>query len=358
MKRKIAFALICLLPFNIVGLTALAQEKPQPLSRQELVALLKQAGTRSLTQSDIVAEVERRGIAFAIDEKVLNELRQEGARSFLLDVIKRSGDKGGQPLLTSVEASEASQPADAVDEEAMLKARAEALAKMPLIEQARQHALDYTKELPNFIVTQKVTRYLQTPGSKGWQLEDTLEGELTYSTGKGEQYKLLRINGKPTQQSYEALGGSTSTGEFGSTLASLFIAQSKAEFTEAKKEIVNGRTTVIYDFVVKKANSNNMITDKKSGQKTIAGYRGSIWIDTETKQALRIETSNEGMPANFPITLSENAVDYDWITIDGERYLLPVRAELILGVDRERIYTRNVIEFRNYQKFGAKIKIE
>lgn len=355
MKRKIAFALICLLGFSLIGLAAGSQDQARPLSKQELVVLLKQAGTRSLTQSDIVAEVERRGIAFAIDEKVLSDLRQEGARSFLLDVIKRSGDKGGQPLITAVEAS---QPADAGDEEAIRKARAEALAKLPLIEQARQHALDYTNELPNFIVTQKVTRYIQTPSSKDWKLEDTLEGELTYSAGKGEQYKLLRINGKPTQQSYDALGGSTSTGEFGSALAALFVPQSKAEFTEAKKEILNGRATVIYDFVVKKANSNSMISDKKSGQKTIAGYRGSIWIDTETKQALRIETSNEGMPANFPITLSENAVDYDWITIDGERYLLPVRAELILGVDRERIYTRNVIEFRNYQKFGAKIKIE
>jgi hypothetical protein len=355
MKRMIAFTLIGLLTFGMIGAAAQVQDKPQPLSKQEIVALLKQSEARSLTQSGIVEEVERRGIAFAIDEKVLSELRQEGARSFLLEAIRRSADKGGQPLNTAVEAS---QPADTVDEEAIQKARAEALTKMPLIEQARHHALDYTKELPNFIVTQKVTRYIQTPASKEWQLEDTLEGELTYSAGKGEQYKLLRINGKPTQQSYEALGGSTSTGEFGSTLASLFTPQSKAEFTEAKKEIVNGRATVIYDFVVKKANSNSMISDKKSGQKTIAGYRGSIWIDTETKQALRIETSNEGMPANFPITLSENAVDYDWVTIDGERYLLPVRAELILGVDRERIYTRNVIEFRNYQKFGAKIKIE
>ena len=73
---------------------------------------------------------------------------------------------------------------------------------------------------------------------------------------------------------------------------------------------------------------------------------------------MRIESPNEGMPANFPITLSENAVEYDWVTIDGKRYLLPVRAELLLGRDRDKFYMRNVIEFRGYQKFEAKIKIE
>ncbi len=355
MKRMIVLTLISLLTFNLIGLVAQAQDERLPLSKADIIALLKQTGGRTLTQTDIVTEVERRGLGFVVDEKILSDLRQAGARAFLLEVIKRSGEKGGKPLNTTVEARSSADP---VDEEAIEKARAEALAKMPLIEQARRHALDYANELPNFIVTQKVTRYLQTPDSKDWQLQDTLDVELTYSAEKGEQFKLLRINGKSTLQSYEALGGSTSTGEFGSSLASLFVPHSKAEFTEAKKEILNGRATVIYDFVVKKANSNSMLTDKKSGQKTIAGYRGSIWIDTATKQVLRLEASNEGMPANFPISLSENAVEYEWITIDGERYLLPVRAELILGLDREKIYTRNVIEFRNYQKFGAKIKIE
>jgi hypothetical protein len=355
MKRKIAFALISLLTISLIGLAAQSQESTQPLSKQEIVALLKQVGGRSLTQTDVVTEVERRGVGFAVDEKVLSELRQQGARSFLLDVIKRAGEKRGQPLLTAVEANPS---AVAVDEEATEKARAEILAKLPLIEQARQHALDYAKELPNFIVTQKVRRFLQTPKSKDWQAEDTLEVELTYSAEKGEQFKLLRINGKSTQQSYDALSGSTSTGEFGTSLASLFNPHSKAEFTEAKKDILNGRATLIYDFVVKKANSNSIIADKKSGQKTVAGYRGSVWIDSETKQVLRLEAASEGMPANFPISLAENAVEYDWITIDGERYLLPIRAELILGSDRDRVYTRNVIEFRNYQKFLAKIKIE
>ena len=57
------------------------------------------------------------------------------------------------------------------------------------------------------------------------------------------------------------------------------------------------------------------------------------------------------------MSLSENAVDYDWVTIGEQRYLLPVHAELLMGRDSTHVYTRNVIEFRNYHKFEGKLKV-
>lgn len=319
------------------------------ISKAEIIALLKHTDPRRLSQVEIVDELERRGLAFKVDEALLKELQQNGARAFVLDAVKRLGENGGKMPVN---------PEEIEDPSAREKARAEALAKLPFIEQTRRYALDYAKELPNFIVTQIVSRYVQTPEAPQWKLDDTLEIELTYSASKGEQFKVLKINGKAAQKSYDELGGSTSSGEFGSLLEALFLPQSKAEFTAIKKDVINKRTAMIYEFRVTKNNSTSLIVDKASNQKTIAGYTGSLWIDTESKKVLRIETANEGVPAGFPVTLSENAVEYDWVTIEGERYLLPVRAEVLLGRDRERIYTRNVIEFRGYKKFEARIKIE
>lgn len=349
MRLQIILAIAFLLGLTIISQPNQAQEQLQPITKQEILALLKKVDQRNLSQSEIVDEVERRGLAFKADENILNELRQNGARTFLLEAIKRLSDNGGKPPVV---------PDEIEDEAAREKAKTEAFDKLPFIEKTRRHALEYSAELPNFIVTQHVSRYLQPPGSKEWKLDDTLEIELRFSPTQGEQFKVLKINGKPTQQSYDDIGGSTSSGEFGSLLASLFVPQSKAEFKEIKKDVINKREAMIYDFTVKKANSNSAITDRSTGQRTIAGYSGSIWVDIETQQVLRIESANEGMPANFPITLSENAVEYDWVTIDGKRYLLPVRAELLLGRDRDKFYMRNVIEFRGYQKFEAKIKIE
>jgi hypothetical protein len=345
--QKIAISLIFSL--LILGHTAASQEKTQPITKEEIIALLKKTDQRSLSQSEIVDEVERRGLAFKADAQILGELKQNGARVFLIDAVKRLSDNGGKAPVV---------PAEIEDEATREKAKAEAFDKLPFIEKARIKALDYSADLPNFIVTQYVKRYLQLPDAKDWKLDDTLEIELRFSPTEGEQFKVLKVNNKPTQQSYDEVGGSTSSGEFGSLLASIFSRPAKAEFKEIKKDVINKREAIIYEFLVKKANSNSTITDRQSGQKTIAAYRGSMWIDIETQQVLRIEVANEGMPPSFPITLSENAVDYDWVTIDGERYLLPVRAELLLGRDRDRFYMRNVIEFRGYQKFGARIKIE
>ena len=225
-----------------------------------------------------------------------------------------------------------------------------------MLEQARYHALDFVEELPNFTVTQMVRRYARPRGSQNWKLQDTLEVELSYSGDKGEKFKMLSVNGARTRMTYEQLGGSTSTGEFGSMLGGLFAPQSQAEFKEVKSELFRGHKTVVFDFTVRTPNSRSQISDKTTGREIISGYQGSVWIDTESKRVLRLELSHDDIPSGFPVTLAENAVEYDWVTVAAKHYLLPVRAEMLLGGERGG-YTRNVIEMRNYHKFEADVKI-
>ncbi len=367
MKKNLA-----LISFLIVALCAamtvgLAQDKKPPVTKEEILTFLKTKVDKRIEQSDLAGEISQRGVAFPVTEVVLEELRKAGARSFLLDAIRNSVKKDEpeiqpeRPRLktleeTTQEQAEQSDLTDEESEEAKEKARAEAFAKLPFLEQARYFALEYADNLPDFMATQFVTRYEQKPGDKDWKKQDALEIELAYSEKQGEKYKLTKLDGKPTTLKYENLTGSTSTGEFGSLLTAAFAPQSKAEFKEIRTELFNKRQTVVYDFRVKKAFSSNRITDKTTHQSVVAGYQGTVWIDVETKRVLRIEQANEGMPANFSVSLSESAVEYDWVKIADQQYLLPVRAELLLGSDRDRYYTRNVIEFRNYRKFDSDIK--
>ena len=348
MKTTILISVLLLL-VRTLAVAQSAQDAVAPVGKQEILSMLKQSEKRQPSQADIAAEVDRRGIDFSVDEETRSALRRAGARTFLLDAIDRAARKEVPALV--------SEP-QSLDEEAEARAQAGAADKLPLLEQARIHALQFAEELPNFIVTQTVTRYLQTPDTRNWQLQDKLEVELSYRIGKGEVFKLLRVNGAPARQSYEELGGSTSTGEFGSTLAGLFWPETRAEFREVKRETFRGRPTVVFDFKVRRANSRTQLTDKGSGQKTVAGYSGSIWIDTESKRVLRMEDSADEIPAGFPVSLSENAIEYEWATIAGERYLLPIRAEVLLGRDSQKVYTRNVIEFRDYRKFEGTIKLD
>ncbi len=374
MKKMIVFATLLLWAWCAFGANGLGQENKQPFTKEEILRLLKPIPGSRYEQGDLAGQIGQRGIAFPVNEKTLGELRKAGARSFLIEAIQRAAQNpiqnstspqlqqqpvnetpvnAARPQLQQQPAAEAPAP----KEEDQPAARAAALARLPLLEQARYHAAKFDEELPNFVVTQFVTRSVQTPEQKDWKVEDKLELELTYRVKKGEQFKLLSLNGKPTQMKYEDLGGATSTGEFGSMLAALFGSHSQAEFKEVKREAFRGRQTVVFDFRVKKAFSSNQITDKSTGRAVTVGYQGSVWIETETARVLRIEQSADDIQRGFPITLAESAVEYDWVTIAGQRYLLPIYAEVILGRDNDRYYSRNVIELRNYHMFETDLKI-
>ncbi len=370
MRKKIVFAALLLLAGPLFVENVGAQEKKPPFTKEEIARRLKPTpGVRS-EQADLAAEIAERGVAFPVNDQTLAELRKVGARSFVIEAIQRAADDAAKPKSQSPPAP--SPPTENTDrprlrprppdepqipEPDQAAARAEALKRLPLLEQARYHAAEFMEELPNFIVTQFVTRYAQTPQQKDWQAQDKLEIELTYSVKNGEKFKLLRLNGKPTSQNYEQLGGATSTGEFGSMLAALFSERSRTEFKEVKRETFRGRQTVIFDFRVKKAHSSNQITDKGSGRTVTVGYQGSVWIEIDTARVLRIEQAADDIQPGFPVTLAESAVEYDWVTIAGSRYLLPVYAEVILGRDADRFYSRNVMELRDYRVFDTDLKI-
>jgi hypothetical protein len=365
MKKNMALAAVLIAVLCAMLTTGFGQDKKPPVTKEEILAFLKSASSlrpgteRRIEQGDLAGEIEQRGVAFPVTEATLEELRKAGARAFVLDAIRNTIKKEETPEPPRLKAEEAPIPTVALEpsEEEKEKARAEAFARLPFLEQARYYALEYVDGLPDFSATQFVTRYAQKPGDQDWKLEDKLEIELTYRIKGGEKYHLVRLDGAPTTIKYENLGGATYTGEFGSALAAVFAPESKAEFKEIRNELFHNRKTVVYDFKVKKAFSQSYITDQITKQKVTTGYQGTVWIDAETRRVLRIEQAQEGMPANFSVTLAENAIEYDWVKIADQSYLLPVRAEALLGRDRERYYTRNVTEFRNYRKFDTDIKI-
>jgi len=323
MKKQIVFATFLLSTCCVFGGNGFGQDAKKPFTKQEILRLLIPTPGTHYEQGNLAGEIVRGGTDFPADEKGLSS-----------------------PDNPSAATEEAQRDAPKID-----------VAKLPLLDQARNHAAEFMDDLPNFVVTQIVTRSVRTPKKRDWQQQDKLEIELSYRAKTGEQFKLVRYNNKPTQMTYDQLKGATTAGEFGSILGALFSPESQAEFKEVRRETFRGHQTVIYDFRVRKEFSSNTITDGNSGLTVTTAYSGSVWIDTESGRTLRIKQSSEDIQPGFTITLAERAVEFDWIIIDGQRYLLPVYAEAILGNDLKRYYLRNVIELRNYRMFDTDLKI-
>jgi hypothetical protein len=151
------------------------------------------------------------------------------------------------------------------------------------------------------------------------------------------------------------LGGSTSTGEFASTLRSLFSEASRAQFKLFQSTTVAGSPATIYDFKVAQPNSDWFIS--VGGQSLRPAYSGSVWIDKATAQVRRIEMQADNIPADFPLDSMEWAVDYDQVSLGTAKFLLPVHAEN-LGCQRgSSICTKNSIDFRDYHKYSGESTI-
>jgi hypothetical protein len=125
---------------------------------------------------------------------------------------------------------------------------------------------------------------------------------------------------------------------------------------------LRGRRTIIYEYEVKKEFSHQTLGWGEGGSislQTIAGYRGRIWVDRETNRVLRLEDVSTEIDPGFPITAASKVIDYDWVAINEQQHLLPLRAvvELTDRVRGQTEETRNEILFRGYRKFGAEVKI-
>ncbi|HEX8492289.1 MAG TPA: hypothetical protein VF658_05570 [Pyrinomonadaceae bacterium] len=343
-NNRLPLILALAILLTVFASTLQAQTSSAPLTNQEFVRLLYQLPKHPDKRDELVNELRQRGIGFALTD---------GLRSLV--ATKSGNDALLRRTLEEAERRRINPTASALPS---------ATEARELLQNARAATLAASEAMPDFIVRQLITRSYARGKFINWRVSDHLSIAVSYRASAGEEYKLLSVNGQPPLKevkeggSYEQVGGTSSTGEYVSMLASLFKEETQAVFQEVDTDTLRNRRAVVYEFNVKKENSNLSIK-AGSERSVVTGYRGRIWIDRETHRALRLETISTEIPTDFPITAASSIIDYDWVTINEQRYLLPSAAEikLTIGSNEQAIHSRNEIRFRGYQKFGAEVKI-
>ncbi|HYP07544.1 MAG TPA: hypothetical protein VER03_15030 [Bryobacteraceae bacterium] len=225
----------------------------------------------------------------------------------------------------------------------------------PIIEAAREAAGSFRETLPNFVVNQVTTRYVSTTRPAQWRAIDVITAEVSCVEGI-EEYRNIAVNGRPASRPVEKTGA-WSRGEFVTVLEHVLSRVTNASFLKRAEDRIGQRPAHLYDYTVKQHNSQWDI-HAPSGPSYTPAFEGSIWVDKETHRVLRVEMRTNSLPSNFSYANVELVLDYDFVRIDAKSFLMPVHSENLTCSRNSYTCSRNVIDFRNYRKFGAESSIQ
>jgi hypothetical protein len=226
-----------------------------------------------------------------------------------------------------------------------------------ILADAKKFAVDYRNSLPNFICEQVTDRFVSTDGAKTWKHQDKVIGQLTY-LDYAENWSFLeneRDGHKNHVDDADNERGISSAGVFGAVITGLFRSSSKAEITWKETGVLNNGTVQVFDFRVAQANSKLNLRVSATEVITV-GYHGLVYIDSATHSVRRITEIADDVPKKYPIHATSVSADYDYISIGGRDYLMPVGAQIVLKKGRNET-ALNEIGFRDFHRFGSTSRI-
>ena len=219
-----------------------------------------------------------------------------------------------------------------------------------VLSDATEYALNHEMSLPNFLCTQTTQRFEDPFGTGSWRSVDLIVERLTYFEHR-EEYKVFMVNGQPSSLAHDALGGATSSGEFGSVLKGIFWPDSKTEFNWERFFTLRGRKMHVYSYRVPVTRSDYHIVVPNQKLDLVTAYHGLIFVDAKNHSVHRITLHPDHIPASFPVQDVSLALDYDYTRIGDADYLLPLEFELRSRERRGLI--KNDVTYSDYRKFGA-----
>jgi len=322
-----------------------------PMSVAQLTTFLRSSIKLKQDDKSVAEYLKRVHLTERLDARMIEELQGQGLGPKAVQALRDlSATSGSLPMARPPAPAPvpAEIPPPSVDEQKRV------------LGAATEHALTYLKSLPDFICTQVTRRYVDFTGRESWgQAQDTILERLSYFEGH-EDYKVVTVNNRPTDLSHDKLGGTTSSGEFGSILKEIFNPATETVFDWSHWATLRAKRMYAFTYRVPQSHSSYRIThfeSATSSQSAVPGYHGQVYVEKESLRVMKITLIADELPPTFPIRQVNLSLNYDYTKIGDTDYVLPLQAELRSRDDR-RVVVKNDVEFRLYRKFGADASIK
>lgn len=309
----------------------------QTLTVDQLIEFMRSSIKLRTDDSKLANSVRSIKLTQKLEDSVIEELQNEGLKAKTVAALRNLATaSSNQPVAVLKKVEPPPPPAE--------EPPPPPEKQKEIIEAAREYALNYSKSLPNFICAQNTKRYANN------RMYDNVLAKLTYYE-QHEKYDTISVNDKMTNKAYDTLGGSISTGEFGSMLVGLFEPQTHADFEWSTWKTVGTHKTYVFKFFVEQSRSRWQIEDREANIKIMPAYKGFVWIDVKDNSIVEFYMEAVDMPGTFSIKEANTRLHYDTVAISGVPFVLPSRATMHMLSGRDD--QKNEITFHNYQKYTA-----
>lgn len=321
----------------------------QQLTVDQVIQFITSSITQKLSDKDVASSLASVRMSEKLDGRVVEDLQAKGAGpktvAALLRLSEASANLPAPPPKTAAAPKPKPLPAPPYEEQ------------QDVLNAAREYALNYAMSLPDFICLEVNRRYIDPhykAGTEGsWAISDRLAEKLTYFDQK-EKYELISHNDDSLYgKAADSLGGTLSRGDFGTLIREIFAPESSADFHFERWGNLDGHLMYVYEFHIDQPHSR-MTIDYQHSQQMTPGYRGHVYVEKGPNTIWRITVEPEP-PATFPIQNIYQQLDYRYVDISGQKFLLPTVGQVIMRTDG--MGSKNEIEFRSYRKYSADTSI-
>ncbi len=342
-----------LLPIVILSAVC-AMAADMTITVSQLVSFIQSSAKNRLPDKQVAEYLRHVKLSNKLDDQTIEDLQNQGAGPRTVEALKQLGTSSATLAAApvTVTAAKVEPPPQAPPPDLQQQGK--------IIDAARDYAMNYTKQLPNYICLEVWRRYddrvlTHTAGNESWRLADTINTRLSYFEQK-EDYKVVMVNGRSvTDTSLDKLGGAISQGDFGSMLREIFEPDSQARFDWDHWGKLRGRKMYVFSYDIDQPHSKYRI-DWEHSQQIFPAYRGLVYIDQDTNMIMRITQEAYDIPSSFPVHAVHETLDYDFQKIGDAEFLVPLKA--VVTSRTIQYLSKNELEFRLYQKFGTESTIK
>jgi hypothetical protein len=214
-----------------------------------------------------------------------------------------------------------------------------------LLEKIRSRTAEHLAELPHYTCHEVISRLVRRGNT--WIRRDVVEIEVAFIgheeffARSGEDHFDEKIIDRVVPD------GTIGNGAFGSVVQVVF-SPNVAEFEYAGTGKKDGHQTIRFNFKVPLEKSQFLV--KHGGAQSLAPYEGTVWVDAETLDLVRVDLQVKQIPRFVGLRWIEELMHYEVMQIGDAPVLLPRKSELAVTDDLGN-YGLNLVELQQCREF-------